>query len=96
MQFKPGNILNEYQKDDREGFKDNWLSSYIIVTNDETKELSGKSYVIAACLFDVTTDDNHKPGLKVHISKDIESCPGNYYTDDEAESIYWREVEIAG
>ena len=96
MQFKPGNILNEYQKDDREGFKDNWLSSYIIVTNEETKELSGKSYVIAACLFDVTTDDNHKPGLKVHISKDIDNNPGNYPTGADAQSIYWREVEIGG
>ena len=96
MQFKPGNILNEYEKDDREGFKDNWLSSYIIVTNEETKELSGKSYVIAACLFDVTTDDNHKPGLKVHISKDIDSNPGNYPTGADAQSIYWREVEIGG
>ncbi len=96
MQFKPGNILNEYQKDDREGFKDNWLSSYIIVTNDQTEELSGKSYVIAACLFDLTTDDNHKPGLKVHISKDIDTHPTNYYTDDDAECIYWREVDIAG
>ena len=96
MQFKPGNILNEYQKDDREGFKDNWLSSYIIVINEETKELSGKSYVIAACLFDVTDDPDHKPGLNVHISKDIDTKPGNYYTDDEAERIYWREVEIAG
>jgi len=96
MQFKPGNILNEYQKDDREGFKDNWLSSYIIVTNDETKELSGKSYVIAACLFDVTTDDNHKPGLKVHISKDIDNNPGNCAFVADAQSIYWREVDIGG
>ena len=43
MQFKPGNILNEYQKDDREGFKDNWLSSYIIVTNDETEDCQVKA-----------------------------------------------------
>ncbi len=96
MQFKPGNILNEYQKDIREGFKDNWLSSYIIVTNDETEDEQGKSYVIAACLFDITGDDDHKPGLQVHISKDIESCPGNYPTGADAESIYWREVDIGG
>ena len=96
MQFKPGNILNEYQKDDREGFKDNWLSSYIIVTNDETEDLAGKSYITAACLFDITGDCDHKPGLPVHISKDIDSNPGNYYTDEEAERIYWREGEIAG
>ena len=95
MQFKPGNILNEYQKDDREGFKDNWLSSYIIVTNDETEDMTGKSYVTAACLFDITGCD-HKPGLPVMISKDIESNPGNYPTGANAESIYWEEVEIGG
>jgi len=96
MQFKPGNILNEYQKDDREGFKDNWLSSYIIVTNDETEDLAGKSYITAACLFDITGDSDHKPGLQVHISKDIDSNPGNYYTDEEAALIYWQEVDIGG
>ncbi len=97
MQFKPGNILNEYEKDDREGFKDNWLSSYIIVTNDETTDLSGKSYVIAACLFDVTNmNGDQKPGLKVHISKDIDTKPGNYPTGSDEELIYWQEVEIAG
>ena len=96
MQFKPGNILNEYQKDIREGFKDNWLSSYIIVTNPEMEDERGKTYIIAACLFDITGDSHHKPGLQVHISKDIDSNPGNYYTDEEAERIYWREVEIGG
>ena len=97
MQFKPGNILNEYEKDDREGFKDNWLSSYIIVTNDETTDLSGKSYVIAACLFDVTNmNGDQKPGLPVHISKDIDTKPGNYPTGSDEELIYWQEVEIAG
>ena len=91
MQFKPGNILNEYEEDIREGFKDSWLSSYIIVRSEEDNMTLG-----CACLFDITEDPDHKPGLNVAISKDIQSCPANYYTDDKASRVYWEEVDIGG
>jgi len=89
MKFKPGNILNEYQHDGREGFKDNWLSSYIIVESCSTT-----STLYAACLFDITDDGDHKPGLRVAISKDIKNSqhPGYDYGSYRA---YWEEVEIA-
>ena len=85
MQFKPGNILNEYEKDDRDGFKDSWLSSYIIVHVEST-------VVHCACLFDNTEDDDHKPGLSVAISKDIEKGVCNDYHGYTG--VYWKEVEV--
>ena len=87
MQFKPGNILNEYQKDIREGFKDSWLSSYIIVRSEE-----GNMTLHCACLFDHTEDDDHKPGLSVAISKDIEKGVCNDYHGYTG--VYWKEVEV--
>jgi len=82
MQFKPGNILNEYREDDVD---QNWLSSYIIVREEKT-------VIHCACLFDVTNDDDHKPGLSVVISKDIQSGVCNDYLGYGG--VYWEEVGV--
>jgi len=91
MQFKPGNIINEYQPDGREGFKDCWLSSYIIVRSQEDNKT-----IWCACLFDITEDDDHKPGLSVAISKDIQNGVCNYYSGGFEGDVYWKEVDIGG
>jgi len=91
MQFKPGNILNEYQQDGREDFKDSWLSSYIIVRSSKDNMT-----IWCACLFDITEDDDHKPGLNVSISKDIQKGVCNHYTGQRDQDVYWEEVDIGG
>jgi hypothetical protein len=83
MQFNPGNVINEYINDGREGFRDSWCSSYIIIehTNCDLRCL---------CIFDFDNDDKHLPGQIVSVSTDI----GRSHEDGQV--IYWTEEECEG
>jgi len=81
MQFKPGNIINEYVQDARDGFKDSWVSSYLII-----EERKSGDYLKCLCIFDFDHRPQHMPGLIVDVSTDISK-------NNNQENVYWREVE---
>jgi len=80
MQFNPGNIINEYTSEARQGFKDSWCSSYIIIERRETT-------LKCLCIFDFDNDDKHLPGQIVSVSTDISRCK------EDGQGIYWQEVK---
>tara|TARA_Y100000310_G_scaffold66903_1_gene62212 strand:+ start:584 stop:844 length:261 start_codon:yes stop_codon:yes gene_type:complete len=83
MQFNPGNVINEYISDGRNGpSADSWCSSYLII---ERREMDLK----CLCIFDFDNDEAHLPGQIVDVSTDIAQST-------RSQGIYWTEEECEG
>lgn len=81
MQFKPGNIINEYYRDRRDGFKDSWVSSYLIIEEDNRNK-----NIKCLCIFDFDQREEHLPGRIINVSTDIAR-------NHDCADAYWKEVE---
>ena len=90
MKFKVGNILNEYalpapaQGDTEE----RWVSSYIIVA---VNRYATDEQISCVCIFDADDQDDHSPGLTIHLDFDTVLSPTYGF---HGRRIKWREAQI--
>ena len=80
MEFKPGNLLNEYETFEH-SFEE-WVSSYIIIGPSDNP-----LYLRCLCIFDFSGSDNYTPGRICSVARGISRA-------EVQGGIVWREVQL--